>query len=87
MRMRAFRACYPDTLPLLCYLVTNTGPDGKGFMKSQDNYKKPNPSHRGCYMTHREGQKMVINLALSVRKSLGLERAFFGQNDDSVASL
>lgn len=87
MRIRAFRACYPDTLPLLSYLVTNTGPDGKWFMKSQDNYKKPNPKHNWCYMTKESGQKMVVNLALSLRKSLGLERAVFGPQEEKIASL
>lgn len=38
-------------------------------------------------MTQESGQKMVVNLALSLRKALGLERAVFGSQEGNVASL
>ncbi|MEI6426502.1 MAG: hypothetical protein WCO66_04075 [Candidatus Absconditabacteria bacterium] len=63
-RISEYRAIYgADKMPKLKELATNKGPDGKGFLSKQGNYKKENPNAIGAYMTSKTGQNQVQLLA------------------------
>ena len=67
-RISEYQKIYGSKIPSIKELSQNQWPDGKWFLSNQWNYKKPNPDSIGAYMTSKEGQDRVQNLAQNLRQ-------------------
>gem|GEM_PF-5519406 len=62
-------------MPTIKQIAQNQGPDGKGFLPNQGNFQKANPNSIGAYMTSKEGQERVQEIAQNlVQEGISNER-------------
>jgi len=74
-RITEYQKIYGNTMPTIKQIAQNQGPDGKGFLPNQGNFQKANPNSIGAYMTSKEGQERVQEIAQNlVQEGISNER-------------
>ena len=62
-RIEEYQKIYGNSMPTIKQIAQNQWPDGKGFLSNQWNFKKANPNSIGAYMTSKQWQERVQDIA------------------------
>jgi len=75
-RIKEYQNIYGNKMPTTKELAQNQWPDGKGFLSNQWNFKKANPDSAGAYMTSKQWQERVQDIAQNLTQEwISNERA------------